>query len=185
MISHPLIFICNNQKGNRFVFGVSRTFANLVVFDIFICMYRKWRHYTWLPQRILFIIIILIVARVALPNSVYRTKKSVIVLIQQAFKDSKKINFQKTLKIIYINSVLQYKKLSIGAWLSLSVTVFWPEVRLWNSISLRLFNQMSWNFTWLCFWLCWFWFCHWCFYYFIGFHVTSGLWLNSHEVFFR
>ena len=118
MISHPLIFICNNQKGNRFVFGVSRTFANLVVFDIFICMYRKWRHYTWLPQRILFIIIILIVARVALPNSVYRTKKSVIVLIQQAFKDSKKINFQKTLKIIYINSVLQYKKLSIGAWLS-------------------------------------------------------------------
>ena len=138
MISHPLIFICNNQKGNRFVFGVSRTFANLVVFDIFICMYRKWRHYTWLPQRILFIIIILIVARVALPNSVYRTKKSVIVLIQQAFKDSKKINFQKTLKIIYINSVLQYKKLSIGAWLSV------VDGRLNETLNFNIFKTIQW-----------------------------------------
>ena len=67
------------------------------------------------------IIIILIEARVALPSSVYRTKKSVIVSIQQAFKDSQKINFQKTPKIIYIYyiyTLLQYKKLSIGAWLS-------------------------------------------------------------------
>ena len=117
MISHPLVFICNHQKWNRFVFGVSTTFANLVVFNVLLCMFRKWRHHTNLPHEKLFVMKILNVKRVALPNSVYRTKKSILVLIQQASKDSKKSIFRKKASaIIYIT--LQCKKLSIGAWLS-------------------------------------------------------------------
>ena len=94
-ISYPLVFICNHQKGNRLKFGVLTTFANLVVFNKLLCMFRKWRHYTNLPQEKLLVIIILNVKRIALRNSVYRMKKSILVLIQQASKDSKKSIFRK------------------------------------------------------------------------------------------
>ena len=83
-------------------------------------MFRKWRHYKKLSEIILLVTIILNQARVSVPNSVYKTKKSLIVWIQQASKNNKKIYFLKTPKIIlllYI-TLLQYKKLSIGAWLS-------------------------------------------------------------------
>ena len=107
IISRPLIFICDHQIDNRFIFGISTTFTNLVVFEKLLCMFRKWRHYKKLSEIILLVTIILNQARVSVPNSVYKTKKSMIVWIQQASKNNKKIYFRKTSKIIYI-TLLQY-----------------------------------------------------------------------------
>ena len=108
IISHPLPFICNHQNGNQFIFGVSRTFAKLVVFEKLLCVFRKWRHYTNLSQNFAMVTIILNEARVVLPNFVNRTRKSIIVSIQQASKDNKKINFQKMPKNVYISIYIVY-----------------------------------------------------------------------------
>ena len=74
------------------------------------------------------------------------------------------------------------KRLYIGAWLPLSVPVWWPRVRLWTLTSLWLFDGLFWNFTCLCFWRCWFWFYHLKISNINGFDVTSGLWLTSHKI---
>ena len=74
------------------------------------------------------------------------------------------------------------KRLYIGAWLPLSVPVWWPRVRFWTLISLWLFDGLSWKFTCLCFWRCWFWFYHLKISNINGFDVTSGLWLTSHKI---
>ena len=74
------------------------------------------------------------------------------------------------------------KRLYIGAWLPLSVPVWWPRVRFWTFISLWLFDGLSWKFTCLCFWRCSFWFYHLKISNINGFDVTSGLWLTSHKI---
>ena len=106
-------------------------------------MFRKWRHYKKLSEIILLVTIILNQARVFVPNSVYKTKKSMIVWIQQASKNNKKIYFLKTPKIILLLYItpLQYKKLSIGAWLSV------VDCRLMaksETLNFKIFKTIQW-----------------------------------------